>query len=207
MIRRAGLAALALIVAACASPIPSPSSVPLPTATATATKPTGPFDELAARHLAPPQPPLGTCPISPATEIDERVAQALGEGPVFAVIAPPRWPLAGQARTAFDRYQVKTLWISTDPIDNHVLVRVARIDKPGSEAPVPGFIQGAAPLPGDVYTQLRLGPTGSVRFSPGPMPQGWRAWSSGTLVDGPGCFAFQIDTERATANIIFEVVP
>jgi hypothetical protein len=102
---------------------------------------------------------------------------------------------------------VKTLWISTDPRDDYVLVRVARIDEPASNRPVPGFLQGAAHLPGDVYTQLRLGPTGSVRLNPGPMPEGWRAWSSSTLVDGPGCYGFQIDTMRATMHVVFEVVP
>jgi hypothetical protein len=205
VIRRTALAAFSLVVAACATPVPSPSSVPPRTATA-APQPTGPFDELAARAVALPDVPARPCPISPATEIDDRVAPALGEGPVFAVIAPPRWPLAGQSRTAFERYPVKTLWVSTDARDGHVLVRIARIEEPASNARVPGFMQGAAHLPGDVYTQLRLGPAGSVSLGPGPMPEGWRAWSSTTLVDGPGCYVFQIDTKRTTAHVVFEVV-
>jgi hypothetical protein len=106
--------------------------------------------------------------------------------------------------TAFGRewQQIKTLWVSTDPADGRILVRVAAFDL----ASPAGFIRGAAPADDGPPTQLRLGPDRSVTFGDGPMPEGWRAWSSGTLVLEVGCYAFQIDTHRATDSIVFEVV-
>jgi hypothetical protein len=198
--------ALALVVAACANPNPSPSNILLPRATPTRTapRPTDAFDALASRALAPPDLVADPCPVDALSEVDDRIAPALGPGPIYPVMGSGRVSLTGAARGAFDRYHLKTLWVSTDPVDERILIRVTVL---GSiDVRSPGLSGGHALVDG-IATQLRLGPVASLRFSPGPMPEGWRAWSSNTLVDGPGCYAFQIDTARATAHVVFEVVP
>ena len=184
--------------------MPSPSSIPPPTALATAPRPTGPFDELAARPLAPPELVTEPCPVDALSEIDDRIAPALGFGPIYPVMGSDRISLTEIPRGPLDRYHLKTLWVSTDPGDEHILIRVTTL---GSlQVRTPGVLGGQAVVDG-IATQLHLGPDASLRFGDGPMPEGWRAWSSSTLVDGPGCYAFQIDTKRATAHVVFEVVP
>ncbi len=198
------LAALAMVVAACASPMPFPSSVPLPTVTATSPQSTSPFDELAARPPVPPDLVTDPCPVDALSEIDDRIGPALGFGPIYPVMGTGRISLTEVARGAFDRYHLKTLWVATDPADERILVRVGPLGD--LEGRAPGVSGGHAVVDG-IATQLRLGPDASLRFGDGPMPSGWRAWSSSTLVDGPGCYAFQIDTKRATAHVVFDVVP
>lgn len=202
MIRGTGLAALALVLATCGSPMPSPSTLPPPTVIASL--PTGPFDELATRPLTAPDLPADACPVDALAEIDPRIAPALGPGPIYPVMGSGRISLTDATRGAFDRYHLKTLWVSTDPRDERILIRVAFLGT--LDVRRPGVSGGHALVDG-IATQLRLGPTSSLRFGDGPMPEGWRAWSSSTLVDGPGCYAFQVDTKRATAHIVFEVIP
>ena len=204
MIRRVGLVAQALLIAACANPMPSPPSIHVPTATATAPRPTGPFDELTTRPLAPPDSAAGPCPVDALAEIDPRIAPALGPGPIYPVMAGDQVSLTDVTRGAFDRYHLKTLWVATDPVDERILVRVTALGTLDGRAP---GVSGSHAVVDGIATQLRLGPDASLRFGDGPMPEGWRPWSSSTLVDGPGCYAFQIDTGRATAHVVFEVVP
>jgi hypothetical protein len=115
-----------------------------------------------------------------------------------------RLSLAGAVRGPFDLFALKTLWVSVDPADERILIRVTAI--PPANATWPGFAVGHRLLDG-IPSELRLGPDSNLQFGGGPMPEGWRAWSSSTLVDGPGCYSFQIDSARATSNVIFEVVP
>ena len=142
---------------------------------------------------------------SPTAKIDARVAPASGTGEVVAVLgaAAGRFSIRDVATSSFGRYQMKTLWISTDPADHVILVRVMSV---GDAREDPGFVGGDIPEAGGMPTQLRLGPEGSVQFGDGPMPESWRVWSSGTLVAEVACYAFQIDTERSTDHIVFEVI-
>ncbi len=137
--------------------------------------------------------------------INSLIAPASGTGPVYAVLgaAAGRFDITDAPRVSFERYQMKTLWVATDPVDERVLVRVARLD---GNSDAPGFATGTALDATGMPTQLRLGPEGSLQFGGGPMPAGWRAWSSGTLVPGVGCYRFQIDTARSTQALVFEVV-
>jgi hypothetical protein len=193
-----------VVIAACASPMPSPWTTPQPIAPSTTPQSTGPFDELAARPLALPDHAADPCPVDGLAEIDPRVAPALGPGPTYPVMASGRVSLTDVPRGAFDRYHLKTLWVSTDPDDERILIRVAGLG--AFEGRAPG-VSGGHAVVDRIATELRLGPDASLRFGGGPMPEGWRAWSSSTLVDGPGCYTFQIDTRRATAHVVFEVVP
>jgi hypothetical protein len=195
-----------------ASPLPSPpasassarSLAPSVSSPSVSPQP-DPFNELASRPLVVPAVRSGTCPVTPVAMINELIAPASGMGPTYAVLgaAAGRYDLTEGPRVAFERYQMKTLWVSTDPVDEHILVRVVRVD---SDAPAPGFAAGEALDATGMPTQMHLGPEGSVQFGGGPMPAGWRAWSSGTLVPDVGCYSFQIDTVRATQALVFEVV-
>jgi hypothetical protein len=160
---------------------------------------------LAARPLQLPDLRSGTCPVTSVGVINELIAPASGTGPIYAVLGAGegRFDITDSPRVAFERYQMKTLWVATDPVDEHILIRVGRVD---NEIPAPGFAAGEALDATGMPTQLHLGPEGSVQFGGGPMPAGWRAWSSGTLVPDVGCYSFQIDTARATQALVFEVV-
>ena len=163
------------------------------------------FDRLATRAVALPLlEAAGPCPVDTAGPIEPRIAPALGSGPVYPVMGGARISLAGAVRGPFERFGLKTLWVSVDPVDERVLIRVTAIRPP--DRAWPGFAVGHRPLDG-IPSELRLGPESNLQFGGGPMPEGWRAWSSSTLVDGPGCYSFQIDTARRSANVIFEVVP
>jgi len=200
--RRAGLLALALLANACAAPTPEPSSVLV--TTAPTPKPTDAFDQLAARPLAPPALVTEPCPVDALSEIDDRIAPALGFGPIYPVMGTGRVSLTGAARGAFDRYHLKTLWVSTDATDERILIRILALGSFDVRAP---GLSGSHAVVDGIATQLRLGPASNLKFGGGPMPEGWRAWSSNALVDGPGCYAFQSDTDRATAHVVFEVTP
>ena len=210
--------AAVVALAACAGqaepsrPSASPSIGPSPSIAAS-TQPTtvsqrpDPFAELAARALQPPPIPWGGCPVAPVAEIDPRIAPASGTGPIYPVLGANagRFSIADAPVAEFGRYQMKTLWVSTDPADELILIRVLRTD---GQPPAPGFTGGSASARDSegMPTQLRLGPDASLSFGGGPMPEGWRAWSSGTLVADAGCYAFQIDTPRGTETLVFEVV-
>lgn len=196
---------LGLLATACADVAPSPSSArPATDRAAPASARGDPFAPLATRPWDPPSLEGDQCAPSPTAEIDARVAPASGTGPIVAILGATdgRFNITGATKSAFDRYQMKTLWVSTDPADAAVLIRVGFMDGNAK----PGFMDGNVPDEHGMATQLRLGPSGSLTFGGGPMPQGWRAWSSGTLVADLGCYAFQIDTERATDHIVFEVI-
>ncbi len=144
------------------------------------------------------------CPVTPTVEISDLIAPGIGPGPVYPVIGGSgnRVSIAGAPRTSFDRYAVKTLWVATDPADERIVVRVGA---PEGQTPEPGFLRGSVLTEDGLPTQLRLGPDGSLQFGGGPMPEGWRAWSSATMVPGSGCYAFQIDVQGRTALVAFEV--
>ena len=193
---------------ASASPSMGPSaSIRSSSAPTTVSQPPDPFAELAARALQPPPIPWGGCPVAPVAEIDPRIAPASGAGPIYPVLGANagRFSIADAPLAEFDRYQMKTLWVSTDPSDELILIRVLRMD---GEAPAPGFSGGSGSGRDSegMPIELRLGPEASLSFGGGPMPEGWRAWSSGTLVADAGCYAFQIDTARGTETLVFEVV-
>ena len=209
LIRSLFLVLVATGVTGCGLPPPSPPLTQSPSPARSQVQPSASadsFEALATRPVAPPAGPREPCPVSDVAEIHSEIAPASGTGPIYAVLGANagRAPLSEITVTAFGRewQQIKTLWVSTDPADGRILVRVAGFD-PASPA---GFIRGAAPAEDGLPTQLRLGPERGVIFGDGPMPEGWRAWSSGTLVLGVGCYAFQIDTYRATASVVFEVV-
>jgi hypothetical protein len=203
-----------LIVAAGCTSVPNPSSpaiAPRPSSPATAPSaletvspsPSDPFEELARRQLAPSATVRSSCPVSVVKPIASRIAPASGAGPTYAVLgaARGRFDLRQETQTSFGRHHMKTLWVSTSPRDERLLVRVARLTGAG---PLPGFAAGDVPDGDGMPTQLRLGPEGSVVFEGGPMPEGWRAWSSATLVAGAGCYAFQVDSAHGSETIVFE---
>jgi len=163
------------------------------------------FADLAGRPLEPPSILIRACPVGPVAGIDPLIAPASGTGPIYAVLgaADGRLDIGNAQPSLFGRYQMKTLWVATDPVDERILLRVLRLD---ALSPKPGFATGQGLDAEGMPTQLRLGPEGSVRFGGGSMPEGWRAWSSGTLVPNVGCYAFQIDTARGTQSLVFEVV-
>jgi hypothetical protein len=140
--------------------------------------------------------------VAPVAVISDLIAPASGTGPTYAVLGAAKgsFHLTDQTRVAFDRYQMKTLWIATDPEDDYILIRVLRVERDGQ---APGFAAGTALDATGMPTAMRLGLEGTVEFG---APEDWRAWSSGTLVAGVGCYSFQIDTARATQTLVFEVV-
>ena len=116
----------------------------------------------------------------------------IGDGPVYAVLGMPQPPphRDGVVNLSDDVrqngwYWHKTLWAVSERYGGPVLIRGARIDRPG---PLRfGLDDG-------VVTALTMPPEQKAR---------WRYGVSSTLVRGAGCFAFQVDGTNFSDMLVF----
>jgi hypothetical protein len=150
------------------------------------------WQELATRPLRLPPFEARSCQTANATKISDGLGPAVGDGPIYAV-SSPRLSLVGHERNPDGFYELKVLWVATDAYAAPGLVRGGRIDQPGEVQ----FNGGDA--------DYRLSMRGYV-FAPG-VPRSWRQFPSSTDVNGPGCYAWQVDGTTFTETIVFEVVP
>lgn len=134
------------------------------------------------------------CPASPTSVVHSAFGAAAGSGPVYAVIAPRAADGAVelQEKQSDGRYPVKVLWIADPVYEGSVLVRGRRIDGPG-------IVRFSSTSPAD---ELQLSdPSGSAMDAPG-----WRIWTGGLRLEGPGCYALQIDGEDFSQTIVLDVI-
>ncbi len=132
------------------------------------------------------------CPRTSGGRQAPKVAITLGDGPVYPVLGmsePP--PRPGGVATLSDDirrggwYWHKTLWGIDEGYVGPVLIRGARIDRPGL---------------------LRFGIDWKVRRAlemPAEQEPQWRYGPSTTLLRGPGCYAFQVDGTNFSEVIVF----
>ena len=93
-------------------------------------------------------------------------------------------------------YRLKTVWVSDATYEGPVLVRGAGLD---------GVSPVRFELDRNADTELRLPLSGSATTA--GQDVGWRNWPSYTMVQGFGCYALQIDGDRFSRVVTFEVVP
>jgi hypothetical protein len=154
------------------------------------------WQRLESRPLALPESGAdGSCPISEYMGLGS--GRVLGEGPIH--------PVAGQnvllGFFAYEQredawYRFKTLWLATGKYKGAAVIRGGRIDGLGELR----FQRGdATSVPESV---LRL-----------PADRGW-AWGPGygaetrqfpslTMIDSPGCYAWQVDGEGFSFHVVF----
>jgi len=164
------------VLAGCAGPPTMVRALAIP--------PTGPryeatVTELLARPLHTLRiPPGEACPVD-----DER---PLGASPLY----PSQRRLRIEERTFEDGlYHLKNVWFSSGGRPGAIVVRVARLDGEGR-----GFV--------------RLNYNGALSRGYAlvfPLPDTDEDWPSGTVVSGPGCYAYQLDGADFTMVIVFSV--
>lgn len=152
---------------------------------------TGDWAQLRRLLHLPRLEPGARCPRTPAARKAPKVSFTLGVGPAYPVLGfqdPPPGPggvvlLRDDVLRRGWRWH-KTLWAFA-PNRGPILVRGARIDRRGPLRFGIGF---------RIRTELR------VRRTP-------RVWTYGvgeTLLRGPGCYAFQLDTPASSRVVAFE---
>jgi hypothetical protein len=142
-------------------------------------------------HL-PRLSPGDECPRTPGGYRAPKVAITLGDGPAYPVLGlsvpPPRPAGVASLRDDIRRggwYWHKTLWAVDKRYRGPLLIRGARIDRPGAMRF--GIDHGA-------LRELELPAEQQVR---------WRYGVSSTLLRGPGCYAFQVDGTSFSDVIVF----
>jgi hypothetical protein len=136
--------------------------------------------------------PSDECPRTPGGYRAPKVAITLGDGPAYPVLGmsepPPREDGVASLRDDIRRggwYWHKTLWAVDKRYRGSLLIRGARIDRPG---PMRFGIDHGA------LRELELPAEQQVR---------WRYGISSTLLRGPGCYAFQVDGTSFSDVIVF----
>jgi len=199
----------ALLVAGCMTSSSAPSNVPgHPTATTEANA----WRSLQLRPLHLPTLAPGTpCPASQGHQVHPAFGLVLGDGPVYAgffggihsdnvhgvVEYADAQTFAGGTS---DWGGVKVLWIIKPPYRGPVLIRGGQLD--GSS---PMRFNGGLDQQGPwdfsshgLLTQLRL------MGNPGSVP--WLNEGTYTLLQAPGCYAYQVDGLGFSYLIIFKAV-
>ena len=130
-----------------------------------------------------------------------------GNGPVYVGLA---WKPADRAEARFelvDRmprvsegYRLKTPWIMDPKYQGAALVRGARIGSVES-----GRILFQGPEATGPELVLRFQVPGTL-VSPAQLEEGahWGFWPASMVVQGPGCYVLQIDTELGSDFVVFE---
>jgi hypothetical protein len=123
--------------------------------------------------------PGDVCPVTPTNAQIPGAANGQGNGPVY--------PVGGG---------LTRIWAADPREQGPILVRGRRVDGPGEIR----FGEAA-----NLKPELEL-PLRSFVTWPG-LPAGWRGFTEYSKVTGPGCYAYQIDTLRASSLIVFRVEP
>lgn len=130
------------------------------------------------------------CERGEGRRVDPGYGFALGEGPVYAIGFGPDGVVNYDPTFAEGGwYYVKVLWLADLDYDGAVRVRGRQLDGPDEI----GFGDGADP-----EAELRL-PAGAA-------PGGRREWPTSVRVRAAGCYALEVETEDATAEIVFLAV-
>ncbi|MFN8516858.1 MAG: hypothetical protein U0841_30655 [Chloroflexia bacterium] len=195
---------IALATSTAAPPTFPPTIPPLalitvgPTATPTPIPPRP--EDWAALHrpLALPAMSLGaSCPLTPGASISPHFGPGLGVGPAYPIMSNDAIYHYSVAQPTRDGWvELKVLWVSAPTYSGPLLVRGHRIDGPQS------LLLTTSATGGSVSPQeeLRL-------FASNTSPlAGWRNWPSYTLVQAPGCYAYQVDGTTFSYTIVFLVV-
>jgi hypothetical protein len=152
-----------------------------------------PFRALGSPALELPPVASGqACPTAKPHDLGDHLGLAFGDGPVYALGADG---LGAELRRNAGTHSTKLAWAAAPTYTGPIRIRGARIDGSGSlllDAPDNQF-HGAAVKTVDgtaLVTELDFLETHS-RFP--NVPSDWRLWPSGTYVESPGCYAWQID--------------
>jgi hypothetical protein len=86
----------------------------------------------------------------------------------------------------------KVLWMAKPEVRGHVLIRGKQIDGRSDASNLIGF--GISDIP-EVALQWEIA-----------SQSGWANLPSEVRIHGPGCYAFQVDSQQASAVIVFQVV-
>jgi hypothetical protein len=140
-----------------------------------------------------------SCPVSTVHRSVPKVAIAVGEGPVFAVLGMSEAPPAPGSVVHYeteegasfrDLYAVKALWAVSRDHPGPVLLRGHQLDGPGDL-----FFQKSEGDPVEPFLAI---PAGNEE---------WRYFPSAMFIGRAGCFGVQIDGQELLGAIVFKVVP
>lgn len=146
-------------------------------------------------HL-PSVAPGSPCPVTTEQKVSPYFGLALGRGPIY--------PVAGWKHGVYEYhgakqtngwFYLKVLWIGRPEYQGNVLIRGRQID--GSHD-LQLSIQGPDSS-GDLELSLAEGSGGSN-------PGGWSGWPSYTLIQVPGCYAYQVDGDHLSEVIVFQAL-
>ena len=126
-----------------------------------------------------------SCPVTAAASVPGYAAPAVGSGPVYAGQGSPL-TINGFVSSAWDGGRVT--WLESGTYKGPILIRGGQVG--GTE--VVGFGEGHVPI-----DELQL-------LDPETTDIGIRQWPSFTRVQGPGCYAYQIDGTNFTEVIVFQ---
>jgi hypothetical protein len=147
----------------------------------------------------PALPPGAACPVSPQ-QVAHNLSPDFGDGP--AVGSGPIYALMGEMQEGALKYSQsysqahykdgwaysKVLWMANADVSGNILIRGRQIDGPNAI----GFGMGDDPesaLQWEVASQ-----------------NGWASLPSETRIRAPGCYAYQVDTQKGNEVIVFQVV-
>jgi hypothetical protein len=153
------------------------------------------------RPLHLPAPVQGHCPTHRARVVEPHEGAAEGPGPIYPVIADNAGPSGvltfayppppGSYRAGSGFGGQKVLWIGAPRYRGPVLIRGGQL---GGHNPVK-FDSGTPVL----FPELQFAPQ-----SPGE--RGWRGWPSGTDLQAPGCYAWQVDGTTFSYTVVFRAI-
>ena len=139
------------------------------------------------------------CPVS-SQQVAHNLSAEFGNGP--AVGSGPIYALMGEMQGGALRYSQsqytngwvssKVLWMAKPEVRGHVLIRGRQIDSRSDGSNLLGF--GMSDVP-EVALQWEIAPQ-----------SGWASLPAEIRIPAPGCYAFQVDSQQATARIVFQVV-
>lgn len=163
------------------------------------------FTELITFHSLdlPRLPTAAACPVS-AQQVAHSLSAEFGSGP--AVGSGPVYALMGEMQEGTLRYSQsysqshykdgwaysKVLWMAKPEVRGTVLIRGQQIDGPIDRANWIGFGMGDIP---EFVLQWDVAPQ-----------NGWASLPSETRIRAPGCYAYEVDSQKASEVIVFQVV-
>jgi hypothetical protein len=147
----------------------------------------------------PTLPPGAACPVSPQ-QVAHNLSAEFGSGQAVGTV--PIYVLMGEMQGGALRYSQsysqshykdgwaysKVLWMAKPEVSGRVLIRGRQIDGPNAI----GFGMGDDP---EFALQWAVG-----------SQSGWASLPSETRIRAPGCYAYQVDSQKGSEVIVFQVV-
>jgi hypothetical protein len=143
----------------------------------------------ARRFGTPTLSPGDRCPTDRGRFVHPDYGPAIGKGPVYAAALGTEGILEFAPAENFDSHEwagQKVLWIVDASYDGPVVIHGHRLDGPG----IVRFNRGDVPP-----AELRMGAGGGGHY--------WRDYPSYTRVEGPGCFAWEVEGDGFAYSIVF----